>query len=295
MQEKLERIMRRIHVLLSNCKESAYSSEDLIVPKKRLFSLLEELNYAVYELMEQYEATAASRERAVAEQERKMAQIKEDAEKRAEDTYAASLLLARDMLVDMRSISEKLCHDIRREYEGVLKTFDDRTQFLYENEEETIGQLKLMGESRKYLRLIELQNKEKEEKKDLTEEEKKLRKERAEEEAEIAAAEAMSELSQKLSAPIVVQVNEQPKIPEGFERKRSGKKKKYAPNTALEETVVDGEGVVEPPLQEMQTPQPPVKLPDSDQLDREYFESLEEQKDEERKHAKGIKKLFGKR
>lgn len=292
MQEKLERIMRRIYVLLSNCKESAYSSEDLIVPKTRLFSLLEELNYAVYELMEQYEATAASRERAVAEQERKMAQIKEDAEKRADDTYAASLLLARDMLVDMRSISEKLCHDIRREYEGVLKTFDDRTRFLYENEEETIGRLKLMGESRKYLRLIELQNKEKEEKKDLTEAEKKLRKERAEEEAEIAAAEAMSELSQKLSAPIVVQVNEQPKIPEGFEKKRSGKKKKYAPNAALEETVVDGEGVVESPSQEAQLP---VELPDSDQLDREYFESLEEQKDEERKHAKGIKKLFGKR
>ena len=35
--------------------KSAYSSEDLIVPKKRIFQLLEELNYTVYDMMEQYE------------------------------------------------------------------------------------------------------------------------------------------------------------------------------------------------------------------------------------------------
>ena len=163
MQEKLERIMRRIYVLLSNCKESAYSSEDLIVPRARLFSLLEELNYAVYEMMEQYEATAASRERAVAEQERKMAQIKEDAQSRAEDTYAASLLCARDMLLEMQHISERLCQNVRKEYDEVLKTYDDRMRFLHENEESTMEQLRMMNDSKKYLRLIEQQNKEKEE------------------------------------------------------------------------------------------------------------------------------------
>ena len=57
MQEKLEQIMRQIYLMLSNCEESAYSSEDLIVPKKRIFQLLEELNYTVYDLMEQYEGS----------------------------------------------------------------------------------------------------------------------------------------------------------------------------------------------------------------------------------------------
>ena len=49
MSDKLEQAMKKIHIYLANCKESAYSSEDLIVSKKRIFSLLEELNYAVYD------------------------------------------------------------------------------------------------------------------------------------------------------------------------------------------------------------------------------------------------------
>lgn len=283
MQEKLERIMRRIYVLLSNCKESAYSAEDLIVPRARLFSLLEELNYAVYEMMEQYEATAASRERAVAEQERKMAQIKEDAENRAEDTYAASLLCARDMLLEMQHISEKLCQNVRKEYDTVLKTYDERMKFLHENEESTMEQIRMMNDSKKYLRLIEQQNKEKDEKHELTEEEKKQREERAKELAEIAAAEAATELNRKLASPIVVQVHEQPKLPEGFEKNKGGKKKKYTPSAALEESVVEGEGVVDP------------KLPDAATLDAEYFDWKDNPDGEDKKKGKGIKKLFGKK
>ena len=47
MSEKLEQIMKKIHIHLANCPESPYSREDLIVSKKRIFDLLEELNYAV--------------------------------------------------------------------------------------------------------------------------------------------------------------------------------------------------------------------------------------------------------
>ena len=35
MSDKLEQAMKKIHIYLANCKESAYSSEDLIVSKKR--------------------------------------------------------------------------------------------------------------------------------------------------------------------------------------------------------------------------------------------------------------------
>ena len=173
MQEKLEQIMRQIYLMLSNCEESAYSSEDLIVPKKRLFSLLDELNYAVYDLMEQYEGTVSSRERALAEHERKMAQIKEDAKGRAEDTYAASLLCAREMFMDMRRTTEQLCKNLRKEYNEVLRTYEENLRFIQENEESTVAQMNVMMDAKKYLRLIEQQNKEQETQKKLTEEEKK--------------------------------------------------------------------------------------------------------------------------
>ncbi|MCH5273185.1 MAG: hypothetical protein J1E35_05880 [Lachnospiraceae bacterium] len=282
MQEKLEQIMRQIYLMLSNCEESAYSSEDLVVPKRRIFSLLEELNYAVYDLMEQYEATVTSRERALAEHERNMAKIKEDAKGRAEDTYAASLLYAREMFMDMRHTAEQLCKDLRKEYDKVLRSYEEKLRFIQENEESTVAQMNVMADSKKYLRIIEQQNKEKEKQKNLTEEEKKKQEELLAEQAEIAAAEAASELNQKLSAPIVVQVNEQPKLPEGFGRKQ-GKKKKYTPSQALEETVVDGEGVVTP------------ELPSAEELDGEYFEWKNEQEDSEKQVKRGGKKFFGKK
>lgn len=282
MQEKLEQIMRQIYLMLSNCEESAYSSEDLIVPKKRIFQLLEELNYTVYDLMEQYEGTVSSRERALAEHERRMAQIKEEAKGRAEDTYAASLLYAREMFMDMRKTTEQLCQNLRKEYNEAMRNYEGNLRYLQENEESMVEQMNLMMDSKKYLRLIEQQNKEKEKKQNLTEEEKKRQAEMEAEKAELAAAEAASELNQKLSAPIVVQVNEQPKVPEGFGKKQS-KKKKYTPSQSLEETTVEGEGVVEP------------VLPSSEELDGEYFDWKDEQGGNEKQTKKGGKKFFGKR
>lgn len=282
MQEKLEQILRQIYLMLSNCEESAYSSEDLIVPKKRIFQLLEELNYTVYDMMEQYEGTMASRERGLAEHERKMAQIKEEAKGRAEDTYAASLLYAREMFMEMRETTEQLCRNLRKEYNDALRGYEESLRYLQENEDSMVEQMNLMMDSKKYLRLIEQQNREKDKKQELTEEEKKRLAEREAEKAEIAAAEAASELNQKLSAPIVVQVNEQPKVPEGFGKKQ-GKKKKYAPSQALEETTVEGEGVVEP------------VLPSSEELDGEYFDWKDGQASTEKQAKKGGKKFFGKR
>ncbi len=282
MQEKLEQVMRQIYLMLSNCEESAYSSEDLIVPKKRIFQLLEELNYTVYDLMEQYEGTVTARERGLAEHERRMAQIKEEAKGRAEDTYAASLLYAREMFMEMRKTTEQLCKNLRKEYNDTLRNYEESLRYLQENEESMVAQMNLMMDSKKYLRLIEQQNKEKEAKQNLTEEEIKRQAEIEAEKAEIAAAEAASELSQKLSAPIVVQVNEQPRVPEGFGKKQN-KKKKYTPSQSLEETTVEGEGVVEP------------VLPSSEELDGEYFDWKDEQEGNEKQTKRGGKKFFGKR
>ncbi|MDD6034826.1 MAG: hypothetical protein PUC30_01320, partial [Lachnospiraceae bacterium] len=73
-----------------------------------------------------------------------------------------------------------------------------------------------------------------------------------------------------------------PKVPEGFGKKQN-KKKKYAPSQALEETAIEGEGVVTP------------SLPDADTLDGEYFEWKQEQEGTEKQAKKGGKKFFGKR
>ena len=162
MPEKLEEIMKKIHILLANCEKSPYSSEDVIVPKKRLFALLEQLNYAVYEIMEQYEATVAARDRALIREERMAAEIREDARQRAEDVYAASLLYTEDMLQDMRTITNVMYQKTREAYAELLQSYEERMDYIEKNEQELISQMSAMVDAKSYLHIIEDRRRQKE-------------------------------------------------------------------------------------------------------------------------------------
>lgn len=163
MPEKLEEVMKKIHILLANCEKSTYSSEDVIVPKKRLFALLEQLNYVVYEIMEQYEATVAARDRALMREERMAAEIREDAMQRAEEVYAASLLYTEDMLQDMRIITDTMYQKTREAYEELLERYEERITYIGQNEEELLSQMSAMADAKTYLHIVEEKRREKEE------------------------------------------------------------------------------------------------------------------------------------
>ena len=125
MSDKLEQAMKKIHIYLANCKESAYSSEDLIVSKKRIFSLLEELNYAVYDAMEEYEVTVAARDRGIAQAERMATDIKDDALLRADEIHASSLLYTQEAVSDLKRTLEYMHKSIRSEYERMLANCEE--------------------------------------------------------------------------------------------------------------------------------------------------------------------------
>lgn len=162
MPEKLEEIMKKIHVLLADCEQIAYSSEDVIVPKKKLFALLEQLNYAVYEIMEQYEVTLAARNRAVLQEERKAREIQEDARLRAEEVYASSLLYTEDMLQDMKIITDMMYRKTKDAYDELLQNYEERMNYLRQNEDELLLQMGAMAESKMYFQIIQEKQKEKE-------------------------------------------------------------------------------------------------------------------------------------
>ena len=155
MSDKLEQIMKKIHIYFANCKESAYSSEDVIVSKKRMLGMLEELNYAVYEVMEEYEATQAARERGQAAAERMATEIKEDAMKRAEEIYASSLIYTQEAISDMQNALEYTYQKTKTEYESLLTDYEDKMHYLQENSQEITSQLESMADSKIYLHLIE--------------------------------------------------------------------------------------------------------------------------------------------
>lgn len=226
MSDKLEQTMKKIHIYLANCKESAYSSEELIVSKKRIFSLLEELNYAVYDVMEEYEVTVAARERGIAQAERLASDIKQDAMLRAEEIHASSLLYTQEAISDLKSAMEYMHEKVRVEYEMMMMNYEERLRFLEQDSMEVLSQLQTKADAKVYLRMLEdIKAKQKivpENQEPDAPYSKKLGSAASSDTYEVP----QDEFESKLSSAIVVEVHDTPKIPEGFGKGRKKKKGK---------------------------------------------------------------------
>ena len=70
-QEKTEDVLRRIHILFSKALPYGNSKRTVIIDKNDMMDLLKELNSCMYELQEEYEMTAASRDKADRKQAKK--------------------------------------------------------------------------------------------------------------------------------------------------------------------------------------------------------------------------------
>lgn len=252
MADKLEQSMKKIHIYLANCKESPYSGEELIVSKKRIFALLEELNYAVYDAMEEYEQTVAARDRGLAQVERRAADIKEDARRRSEEIYASSLMYTQKAVSDVKRVTQFMHDKIRMEYETLLADYEDRLDLLEKDSQEIVAQLQSMGDSKIYLRMIEdMKEKSRQMEESALEETVSNSKNVGSVTSAEAYAEPQDEYESKLAASIVVEVHDTPKIPEGFGKGKRKKKGKQAPGGEVSVT--------------------------SQELDAEYFAFQEEQ------------------
>ena len=241
MSDKLEQAMKKIHIYLANCKESAYSSEDLIVSKKRMFALLEELNYAVYDAMEEYEVTVAARDRGIAQAERMATDIKDDALLRAEEMHASSLLFTQEAVSDLRRTIEFMNKSIRTEYERMMANFEERLDYLEQDSMEIMSQLQTKADAKIYLHILEdIKAKRKTLPENIEPEE--LNSKNIGSAADADAYEAPAdEFENKLSSSIVVEVHDTPKIPEGFGRKKKKKKGPAGGETAVTAQELDAE------------------------------------------------------
>ena len=242
MSDKLEQVMKKIHIYLANCKESAYSSEELIVSKKRIFSLLEELNYAVYDVMEEYEVTTAARERGIAKAERVATDIKDEAMHRADDIHASSLLYTQNAITDLKNTIEYMHEKVRMEYEIMMMDYQERMQHLEQDSMEIISQLQTKADAKIYLRMIE---EIKSKKKVQTEELEKTSKAAARKVGSAVSADTYAfptdEYEDKQASSIVVSVHDTPRLPEGFSKKKKKGKSVAGGEAAITNQDLDAE------------------------------------------------------
>ena len=156
--DKLEKVLRDMHVLIS--KSEVYSGDSIIVSKSEIFELLDRLNSGVYEIMDEYELTKQSRDRAEREFKRRGDKILFDAERKAEDVYAAAVMYTDEALNHLLSMMDDSMKQIEEVQNHMMSELSDKKRQIHDNQMELKSQLQDLVDTGKYLQLIEDRNKE---------------------------------------------------------------------------------------------------------------------------------------
>ena len=154
MPDKIEKILKEIHVLLSGSPAYNDSETEVIVNKKEVFRLLEKLNYALLEVMDAYEINELSKERAIQRVQKDAQKIIDDASKSAEEIYAASIIYSDDALNELRDTVSKAKKNIVKEYEAMFSRIDSQIDLIGKNKDELHMQLTDLSSGNEYLNII---------------------------------------------------------------------------------------------------------------------------------------------
>ena len=155
MPTRVEEIVKKIHILFA--KSEAYqNSPDLVVlSKTEMFTLLEQLNEAIYEVLDKYEATTRAKEKARLETERQASEIIAEAKKGAEDVQAASLTFTDSAIDELAALIDTTTQTIRTQYLEFLAAMDEKQEALKENRAQLKESLAELNDSENYLKVLE--------------------------------------------------------------------------------------------------------------------------------------------
>lgn len=159
-QDKLERVLRDIHVLISRSELYDNTGDKIIVEKKKMFEHLNHLNACIYEMMDEYEVTQQSRDKAEREAKKKGDEMIFRASRNAEDVYAAAVLYTDDALQRVQHIMQNTVESVNNILKTAQSDMDERKKVIRENQSELKSQLQDMVDTEKYLKLIEERNRE---------------------------------------------------------------------------------------------------------------------------------------
>lgn len=162
IQDKIERIIKQIHILFSEGQVISGEENKVIVDKTEIFPILEQLNLALYEMMDQYEATVQSRELAQRRTEKEGKDLVERISQQTEDIYAASLIYTDDALNQVQKLMEDALAQSRSIWEQFTEELEQEKRRVKEDQMELTEQLRDFRDSRKYQVIIEEHNRERE-------------------------------------------------------------------------------------------------------------------------------------
>lgn len=169
MPTRVEEILKKIHVLFAKGEAYQNSPDMIILSKSEMFALLEELNEAMYEVLDQYEATTRAKELAKLETEREASEIIAESKRDAEQIHAASLVYTDTMLDEVTNVINETKESIRQQYLEMLAKMDDELEALKVNRDGVKDNLAELHESERYINMLDEVRKARDEKQSMSE------------------------------------------------------------------------------------------------------------------------------
>ena len=162
VQDKIERILKSIHLLFSKSQPYEGSGTKIIVEKQIVFELLEQLNLAFYEAMDQYEITTRKHEIAQRRCEKRGEEILQKASRHADDIYAASIMYTDDAINRICYIMDDANQAVQSIFRKMNTEIEEQRDRVRHNQLELTGQLRDFADTDKYVKLIEEVNRQRE-------------------------------------------------------------------------------------------------------------------------------------
>lgn len=157
-QEKTEEVLRKIHVFFSKAEPYNGSKRSVVVDKNQMMDLLKELNDCIYDMMDEYEVTKQSRDKADRRMKKEADDRTFEARKSAEDIYAASLMFSDRSLNELISEIDSAKSEIDKIHEDLLKKLSDEKSQIKENQLDLKASFQALIDTQKYMRLIDDEN-----------------------------------------------------------------------------------------------------------------------------------------
>lgn len=154
-QDKVERVLKEIHVTFSKSEMVDGHPDKVIIDRKKFLNLLDRLNQGIYDMMEQYEQTRQSRNNAERAFQKKGNEIIEAANANAEDVYAASVIYTADMIGAIRDLMDQTNDSMNDLFMQFKKDLREQKDKLQSHENELQGQLADLADTKKYLSIID--------------------------------------------------------------------------------------------------------------------------------------------
>lgn len=159
-QDNTEKVLKSLHVMVAKGQNYELDPSKVVVDREKMLNLLKELNQCMYAMMEEYEMTRQSKDKAAREFRKRGDEIVMDASRKAEDIYAASVIYTDEALSSIQEIMQKANDSVKEIYKEMDRKLEEQKHIVRTNQLELKSQLQDLKDTDKYLKMIEDRNRE---------------------------------------------------------------------------------------------------------------------------------------